>query len=282
MRRTFGIITNDPNMIFQRNVIAGASAVARERDFEIEIFTSSPTNTVLKPNLAGLLVIANVLPDGILRTLYEAHTPISLVSHTVPDLPIPSVLSNNRQGVEILMRHLVVECGRRAPLFICGNMQQNDGIQRRAAFEQETMRYNLNIPPEHYLDGNFEPEVAAHSVEVFLRTRGTFDSVVASDYLMAIAAMKVLQSRGYRVPDEICVMGFGDGIEAESEGLTTIAADIIELGRRGARQLIGQIEGLNIRGATLLSTELVVRRTTRIGAMQPENYTENRRENYGK
>jgi DNA-binding LacI/PurR family transcriptional regulator len=38
---------------------------------------------------------------------------------------------------------------------------------------------------------------------------------------------------------------------------------VTELGRRAARQLIGQIEGLRIRGLTLLSTELIERESTR-------------------
>jgi DNA-binding LacI/PurR family transcriptional regulator len=64
----------------------------------------------------------------------------------------------------------------------------------------------------------------------------------------------------------VAVVGFGDGPEAAQAGLTTVAADITELGRRAARQLIGQIEGLRIRGLTLLSTELIERESTRGGS----------------
>lgn len=74
--------------------------------------------------------------------------------------------------------------------------------------------------------------------------------------------MPIIQAAGLRVPEDVAVVGFGDGPEAARAGLTTVAADVVELGRRGARQLIGQIEGLRIRGLTLLSTELVERATT--------------------
>ena len=80
---------------------------------------------------------------------------------------------------------------------------------------------------------------------------------------MAEAAMNVIKASGQRIPDDVAVVGFGDGPEAAQAGLTTVAADVTELGRRAARQLIGQIEGLRIRGLTLLSTELIERATTR-------------------
>ena len=97
----------------------------------------------------------------------------------------------------------------------------------------------------------------------FLASGAAFDAVVASDYLMAEAAMHEIQMSGRRIPDEVAVVGFGDGPEAALAGITTVAADVTELGRRAARQLIGQINGLRIRGLTLLSTELIERDTTR-------------------
>jgi DNA-binding LacI/PurR family transcriptional regulator len=70
------------------------------------------------------------------------------------------------------------------------------------------------------------------------------------------------------VPDEVQVAGFGDGVEAAEAGLTTVAADVVEQGRRGVRQLIGQMEGLRMRGVTVLNTSIVARATTRPPEME--------------
>ena len=77
--------------------------------------------------------------------------------------------------------------------------------------------------------------------------------------LMALAVQEQLQAMQIRVP----VVGFGDGTEAAQSGLTTVAANITELGQRGARQLMGQIDGLKIQGITLLSVDLIVRESSR-------------------
>lgn len=268
-KRTITIFTNYPAAVFQRDVIAGACEVFDGRGYPVNIVTvtQSPTHVedlpLLERRIAGGLVITGVLPDTVLNEFYDRNIPLSLVSHQIASGHIPGVMPNNRQGIAMLMEHLVVEHGRRKPLFIQGYATQTDGIQRFNAFQQEVMRYNLNVPPEFYLPGEFTPEVAAVSMEHFLDSNPDFDAVVAADYLMAIAAMQVIKARGRRVPEDVAVVGFGDAPEAAQAGLTTVAADVTELGRRAARQLIGQIEGLSIRGLTLLSTALIERDSTR-------------------
>lgn len=266
--REIAVITNNPDEVFQRDVIAGAQETAERHDFSVSVVqVSEPLHHARDfpldwNRLAGALIVANVLPDDLLRTLHERGLPLSLISHQVSGTSIPGVMPNNRQGIAILMEHLVTECGCVKPVFIQGHRLQNDGIQRETAFRQEVMRYNLNILPDYYLPGEFTPGIAAESMLRFLSTGNVFDSVVASDYLMAEAAMRELRSAGLQVPEHVAVVGFGDGPEAARAGLTTVAADIIELGRRSARQLIGQIDGLRIRGLTLLSVELIKRETT--------------------
>jgi LacI family transcriptional regulator len=78
---------------------------------------------------------------------------------------------------------------------------------------------------------------------------------------MGITAVEVLAQHGLRVPADVSVVGFGDAPEAEAAGLTTVAADIVEQGRRTARQLISQQQGTRITGVTVLSVRLVIRQT---------------------
>ena len=125
------------------------------------------------------------------------------------------------------------------------------------------MRANLAIDPELVLNGQFEPALSWRLMAELLARRRDFDGVLAADYQMALAALRALREAGVRVPDAVQVAGFGDGEEAAGAGLTTVAADVYEQGRRGARQLIGQMEGLRMRGTTVLNTSLIPRDTTR-------------------
>jgi LacI family transcriptional regulator, galactose operon repressor len=266
--KTIGIITNNRHHVFQRNVITGAQEMAVSRGYAVQVDSIAEDPDHRHPlsldvrSLDGVLVIADVLPNESLLSLHEMGKPVSLVSHFAPELPIPAVISHNAQGMEQAARHLLTTCGRRQFVFIRGQLHQRDSFEREEAFLQELLRHGVDSV--HLLHGDFNPEVAAESLKAFLRTETPFDAVVAADYLMAIAALGTLRGAGLRVPEDVSVIGFGDGEQAAAAGLTVIAANVVEQGRRAARQLIGQINGLRIRGLTVLSTELVVRQTCHV------------------
>lgn len=261
---TLGIVTNNPAGEFQRDIIAGATLIAQERGYDVQVFVS-PQRT--RPNftvegLSGMLVVSNCLPDDYLLQVYKTGIPLSLASHQLNSVPVPSLSPDNIEGVQLLMRHLVEVCNRKRIVFIQGDLSQNDGMRRDITFRRELMRYNLPIVPDFFLSGDFEPALAVASLEALLAQRRDFDAIVASDYVMALAILPILARSGIRVPHDVSVVGFGDATKAEEAGLTTVAADVVELGKRAARQLIGQIDGLDISGLTLISSELLVRRTT--------------------
>ncbi|NDJ78404.1 MAG: LacI family transcriptional regulator [Chloroflexi bacterium] len=261
-----GIVTNEQSGVFQRDVIAGAREVAVHYGHEVEVDSrdeaidrQQPTSLDLAA-VDGVLVITNVLPDDFLEGLYLGGTPLSLISHRHPTHPIPSVMHNNAQGIWKLMDYLVQRQRRQRLLFISGNREQRDGIERLTAFQREVIRHDL--PEPLIIPGDFEPTVAHESLQRLLQTDGViFDGVLAADYLMARETKKILAALDVAVPEEVSVVGFGDGPEAVDAGLTTVAADVQELGRRAMRQLLGQIDGLVIRGATVLSVALMVRQT---------------------
>ncbi|HEX2618483.1 MAG TPA: substrate-binding domain-containing protein [Phototrophicaceae bacterium] len=274
-----GLITNDPTNVFQRDVIAGMHEIASNSGYEVRIatVTTRPGNLAAITDATGLdftrlngvLIVANVIPEPVLRQIWQTGVAISLVSHQSRSLAIPSVMPDNRQGIQMLMQHLVKDCGRRLPIFIQGDPAQSDALLRENAFREELMRYNMPLSESRFIRGDFDPEVATRATTRFLKIGQEFDSVLAADFQMGLSALNVLRNQNYRIPDEIAVVGFGDGPEAAAAGMTTVAADVVELGRRAARQLIGQVKGLRIRGLTLLSTELLARETTHEAKMQP-------------
>ncbi len=266
-RALIGIITNTQHDVFQRRVIMGIEEIARARGYSVlvDAYADNPPDdqqiTLDYRTMSGVLSIADATPTALLRQMRQEGIPVSLVSHYVPELPIPTVIADNATGIEALVRHVVVECQRQRLVYIRGLCGQLDSAEREAAFRREIMRHNLDMPEAHFLRGDFDPRTATASLQALLAQNTNFDAVIAADYLMGIAAVETLRNAGLHVPEDVAVVGFGDGPEAEAAGLTTVAADVVEQGRRAARQLISQIEGLRIAGTTLLSVALVVRQT---------------------
>lgn len=259
MMRKIGVITNDENGVFQKSVINGAWTTAEVEDCELLIH-SQANNTLPKltpDEVDGWLVIANAATPEWLAAVKSAGKPVTLVSHTLPGFP--SVVFDNRQGMMELVKHLVLTCGRREFIFVRGVTGQHDADQREAAFTDALMRYSAHAAGT--INGEFNPKTAVAALETLIKEGNAFDAVIASDYMMALGVIARLKQQ-QRVPQDVSVVGFGDGPEARAAKLTTVAADVEELGRRAAKQVVHQMNGGKISGVTTLSVRLIERNTS--------------------
>lgn len=257
------ILTNDAGAVFQSAVVKGASGVLEDAGRSVRVVEVGPlADPAQLPGALssrdGALILASALNEPALAQLDKRVGGVTLVSHLTERVQIPAVLHDNAQGMRQLVEHLVAG-GRRSFVYVRGDLTQVDGRQREAAFREEVLRHGLEVPEERFLEGGFVPGVASASVADLVRQGERFDAVIAADYLMAIEALRALRTGGLDVPGEVSVVGFGDGPEADRAGLTVVAADVEELGRRAARQLLAQLNGGRITGHTLLATRLVVR-----------------------
>ncbi|MBX3140404.1 MAG: substrate-binding domain-containing protein [Trueperaceae bacterium] len=281
-------LLNNLDGVFQRSVLQGAGEVAAAHGLSLEPvalggLSAAEVGTLLERALGtargarsaqgarGALVLSSALGDADLARLAAAGLPVTLVSHHSAAPGQPTVMFDNHQGVKQLMQHVVSDCGRRRPVYIGGDASQLDSRERELAFRDELLRHDLRVPEGHMLVGGFTPDLARRALREFVAAGNDFDAVVAADYLMAIAAAETLGQAGVRVPDDVVVVGYGDGPEAEAAGVTTVAADVVELGRRAARQLVAQLSSERaIGGRTLLSTHLV-RRASSCRARAPSD-----------
>lgn len=266
--RTIGVITNDRYGDFQRMIIQGLKNVFEAHTYAIVIDPiaegggTAPRGISLNVSrLSGLIVIANIVEDDFLRQVHITGKPMVLVSHQVPDMHIPAVMVDNREGIGRMVDFLVEACGSRQIVYIQGDLNQVDGQQRTAAFMESMQRHDLDIDPAYLIRGDFETSIAAKSLQAFLKQGLPFDAVAAADYRMAVEAAHILRDAKYAIPDAVRVVGFGDGQDAADAGLTTVGVDVVRLGERAAYQLIGQMDGMEILGTTLLSTSILRRDT---------------------
>ena len=105
----------------------------------------------------------------------------------------------------------------------------------------------------------------ANGLQQLLERQPGLDGIFAYNDLMAVGAMRAAQSVGYRVPDDLAIVGCND-IEMSaliSPGLTTIRLDRPRLSAEATRVLHDLIEAPGSNPApVVLPVELVVREST--------------------
>ncbi|MGL5857964.1 MAG: LacI family DNA-binding transcriptional regulator [Angustibacter sp.] len=114
--------------------------------------------------------------------------------------------------------------------------------------------------------GGVNGEVAGHRATLDLlrvpaRRRPT--AVLAMSDELALGGLRAAAELGLAVPEQLSVVGFDDGANAQARGLTTVRQPLLDKGRVAASVLAELIAGRRPRPVRrLLPTELVVRGTT--------------------
>ncbi|MCC5895261.1 MAG: LacI family DNA-binding transcriptional regulator [Alkalibacterium sp.] len=91
---------------------------------------------------------------------------------------------------------------------------------------------------------SYQVDKAEETAVQLFESTSHFDSVIASNDVYALAVMKEAIKRGYRIPEDIQIIGYDDMLFSRLmyPGLTTIAQPAYELGFQGAKMLVDLIE----------------------------------------
>lgn len=208
--------------------------------------------------VAGLIVTTSLLDTA----LYEnMNIPIVALDRKMSNA-IPSVTTDNVKGAKSGTDYLLKQ-GAKKLLCLRGPQGLQTADDRLLGFQQAIKEKDVDAI---VVEAAFDFQTAAQEVERALRENPQIDGIFASSDSSAIAALKVAQQLGKRVPEDIQIVGF-DGIslgEMVSPALTTVGQDLYAIGEKAAQMLIAQIEQkplLQIH--TIIDAQLIVRGTTK-------------------
>ncbi len=111
---------------------------------------------------------------------------------------------------------------------------------------------------------DFTPESGARAMEELLRRAPGLDAVFVAADIMALGALRVLQTRGYRVPGDVAVIGFDDSALASTAvpPLTTVRQDVEQFGRTMTWRLLAELAGEEKLPMSILLPTSLVRRAS--------------------
>jgi LacI family transcriptional regulator len=106
-------------------------------------------------------------------------------------------------------------------------------------------------------------EAGRHAMTQAISEKADFTAVVAFNDSVAIGAIETLLKQGVRVPEDVSVAGFGDGLLAENfrVPLTTVRVPQMEMGEAALRLALELQKGEAVAPRTL-PVEIIVRAST--------------------
>lgn len=246
-------------------IIRGAESIAAANGFTMVLSDSQESSKLEREALDralysvdGIVLATSRMSDSAIRAIAQ-RKPLVQLNRIVSD--VQSVVTDNHHGIQQAVEHLV-DLGHETVTYLAGpEASWADGVRwaalRSAAAESE-LRVKRIGPLTPTIMG-VEP-----AIEEFLAHPTT--AVIAYNDLLAIGFMKQLQSRGWRIPDQVSVIGFDNsyGSDLVTPGLTTIAASLRALGTTAMTMVLDQIRDKKVGSLqpTLLPTRLIMRDST--------------------
>jgi LacI family transcriptional regulator len=182
------------------------------------------------------------------------------------------VVADDRQGGALATAHLI-ERGHRDILFLAGPNGSSSSAGRFGGYQRALAEAGIAYTDARvYLAGR-DIESGRAAMAQALSEKASFTAVVAHNDSVAMGAIGTLQQQGFLIPDDVSVVGFGDGLLAENfcVPLTTIRVPQVEMGETALR-LARQLQGDETVEPRELPVEIIVRASTRdIGDSRDSN-----------
>jgi DNA-binding LacI/PurR family transcriptional regulator len=210
----------------------------------------------------GVILVSVHENDPLPRALIRAGVPMVLGGRPVSPLEGACYVDvDNHGGAGQAARHLI-GIGRTRLAMIAGPSDMAAAIDRLDGFRAALREHGEPPPLVSY--GDFTPASGQRASADVLRRLPDVNGIFAANDRMAIGAMRGLKDAGYRVPDDVAVVGFDDIESAQhtEPPLTTVRQEIAEQARLMLELVLAQVEGRPAGGAHLLPTRLVVRGST--------------------
>ena len=271
--RIIGIVVPDVSFNHYAHIVKRIEAEARKIGYMC-IITDSNDKYENEKNCLELLV--NMHVEGIILCLAQDTTDFSHIQHLkkihMPvvlfdrdaDIDISSVVINDVESAREVTYRLI-DSGAKRIAFLGGPNRLKQTADRKHGYLEALRERGLPIRKElvkcNYLSFNS----GLSDTDELLDMHDRPDAIIASHGLLAVSAMKAIESRGLRVPEDISVVGYmSDWIsEVLTPRVSFVKQNQKEIAVKAFKLLRDQMEGDTCVQHVIVKANLELRDSTR-------------------
>jgi len=193
---------------------------------------------------AGVIVLATEMEEQTLSLFDSVEIPLVFLDAYFDRPEYNFILINNAQGAYQATKYLIRKCRAqpgylRSSYWISNFEARADGFYKaiREAGMSTSQSLVLRLPPS---------QAGAYAdMKELLKTEKPVKCYFADNDLIAIGAIQALKEAGYRIPEDVSIVGFDDIASAEyvSPPLTTMEVPKAYLGEAAVERIIQMMDG---------------------------------------
>ncbi|HEY6128672.1 MAG TPA: LacI family DNA-binding transcriptional regulator [Candidatus Acidoferrum sp.] len=250
LNRTFtiGVITSEIGDDYGSQVISGIERYLQQHNFFFLTVVhrhdpklmASYSQLLLSRGVEGFITVDTSVREvpPIPTVAVAGHQPVEGVTNIVLD---------HKKAVRLALEHLK-ELGHEEIAFLRGQPFSSDSATRWSAICEVAEEMRIRIRPELtvQIEGTDSSPTLGYPVgKELLARRKPFSALFAYNDISAIGSIWAFREAGFRVPEDISVVGFDDipGAAFANPGLSTVRQPLIRMGQIAAETVVNQIEG---------------------------------------
>lgn len=260
--KTIGILIPEIVHHFFSTVIRGIERVANRRGYNVivglsnESFTKEIINMELLANGSIDGFILSISKETLLKQDYHHFNatinqgiPIVMFDRVVNEVDCDKVIVDDYKGAVKAVEMLIENDCRNIALittmdYVSVGKLRTQGYIEALENHKIIADSNLILKIDDSLDVENNLDVLEREIEHFFKSNDKIDGIFAVNELYAVSAMKVARKLGLKIPDDIQVIGFTDGVLSKhaTPSLTTVSQHGQKIGEQAANLLIDRLE----------------------------------------
>lgn len=191
----------------------------------------------------GIILLGTEATIDVCKRFLQLSVPVVLIDSYFATIGCSCVLINNVQGAYLATSYLIGRC-QKQPGHLCSSYKIQNFNERTTGFSKAVHEHGMSVGKSvsHELSPSIDGAFA-DMLEIIDRGDTLAACYFADNDLIAIGAMKALKIRGYKIPEDIAVIGFDNISESRiiDPSLTTVDIPRKFMGQTAACQLIKQL-----------------------------------------
>ena len=216
---------------------------------------------------AGLIIFAVEMFFDDLPFFIDSGLPFICFDNSFPEHEIDSVSINNVQGIHRAFEYLI-GCGHTKIGYIKSKVAITSFIDRYAQYRRDLENHNLPFQQNYVIEVDYSELDGKKDVAQYLNTCDDLPTAFLADNdLLACYAMSAIKEKGFKIPDDISIIGFDNRPVSTviSPALTTVNIPLELFGPKIVEILVDKIETRRTRSIQVeIGTNIVERNSVKI------------------
>ncbi len=273
--KIIGVIVPDIVTHFFSSIISGIEIGAKEQGYHIIISSAQESQAKARESLQNLL---DLRADGLIVCLAQdtddysdfdlikkSEVPLVFFDRVCRTEEFSSVVIDNIEAARELTVHLF-QNGYRKIAHIAGPENLNISKERIEGYQRGLRECGLSFNADHLVRCDLSIDQSAVATEQLMSQATIPDAIFGVNDTVIFSAMKVLRRMGFKMPQDVGLVGFTDEFHATvvEPNLTAIAHPTFEIGREAVRLLLDEISSKVPQPVqqTVLKAKLMVRESS--------------------